>query len=167
MNSIFNYTVAVLFFLSSINSYAREKELLKVQQIKNELKQLYTGIDEEIEQVVTHVEEWLSLSPDQQKTPFVLNIWGPAGTGKTSLVKTILSKLNLNYIYLHAGREKREGSFILPIVASLEDSTTNNFLSYTSYKKNSRMVIIVDEVQELRDGNKEQEKDGSQSRFAA
>ena len=71
MNSIFNYTVAVLFFLSSINSYAREKELLKVQQIKNELKQLYTGIDEEIEQVVTHVEEWLSLSPDQQKTPFV------------------------------------------------------------------------------------------------
>jgi hypothetical protein len=64
-------------------------------EVKQELKKLFFGIDEQIDQVVNAFETWLSVKEFQVR-PITICLWGLTGTGKTALLNKAIDLLELN-----------------------------------------------------------------------
>lgn len=70
----------------------------KIASLKKELKQKYVGIDNVIDEVLFHIENWMRFK-DYQESPYVVNLWGMTGTGKSSLIEEIVNALKMQDIY--------------------------------------------------------------------
>lgn len=98
----------------------------KFEKIKEELKTIFFGIDEQIDQAVKAFETWLSVK-DYQVRPMTICLWGLTGTGKTELINKTIDLLGLNKskVYIKFGsktngldddfetNEREENIFIL------------------------------------------------------
>lgn len=70
----------------------RKKQLLKNAEVV--LKQEFVGIDDVIENTLLNMRPWF-LYPELQDKPLVISLFGMTGCGKTSLVKRLLSLLDI------------------------------------------------------------------------
>ena len=63
------------------------------------LKKEFIGIDKPIDAVIDNINSWFMLSNIQER-PFIINLWGLTGVGKTSLITSlnVLSLLLATYI---------------------------------------------------------------------
>lgn len=80
-------------------AFVKRKSRLK--EVKQLLKLEFAGIDSVIDQIVDSVSSWYCFNQLQNK-PLIVNLWGMTGTGKTSLVKRLVSLLELeNQFFKH------------------------------------------------------------------
>ncbi|TVQ43529.1 MAG: hypothetical protein EA362_11190 [Saprospirales bacterium] len=113
----------------SRNTIVKKDDILS--RIKSQLKKEFIGLDQLIDELIESVGFWY-LFPDLQEKPLVINLWGMTGVGKTSLVKRMVSLLEM------------EKSFIL-----FDLGTRNNFgcsveaVLWDVYeKKNGKPLIL-------------------------
>jgi len=106
-----------------------------VDRVQNELKQEFFGIDEQIDGLCTHFKTWLK-SGNIQLTPYVINLWGMTGVGKTDLLLKLLKKAGINSFYHFDSRRL------------LEDP--NAIINELSEFSDRKMVVIFDEFQHLK-----------------
>ncbi len=82
--------------MSSKKNYC-EKEINQKQALlenaKKILKQEFVGIDTVIDKVIDSLATWY-LFPELQDRPFIINLWGMTGVGKTALVVRLAKLLD-------------------------------------------------------------------------
>ena len=69
----------------------------KLNTVKGQLKSEFVGLDDVIDEICNLVEPWC-LFPGAQMRPTVINLWGPTGTGKTSLVIRLFQLLEMSSV---------------------------------------------------------------------
>jgi hypothetical protein len=76
----------------------RKKKLL--EEISAELRKQFIGLDTIIDEVMALIMPWY-LFPAAQSRPTVINLWGLTGSGKTTLVRSIVEQLDYKRMYTH------------------------------------------------------------------
>lgn len=81
----------------------KKKEILKKKErlelLKVKLKKDFVGIDNIIDDVVSSISPFY-LFPESIKRPIVINLWGMTGTGKTSLIESIVDFLKQKHCFV-------------------------------------------------------------------
>jgi len=119
--------------------------------LKSELKKEFFGINRVIDNIVDSIEPWY-LFPDSIFKPWVVNLWGMTGCGKTAVIKRIVEFLNFKdrHLYFNMGeytsRYSSGGSF------------NNKFDEDLSYLNSKPCIISLDELQLLRSINENLEE---------
>lgn len=110
----------------------------QLENLKNQLKSQFFGLDQVIDQVVTSMASWY-IFPENQKRPLIINLWGMTGVGKSDLVRHIVQHLHL------------EGQFFQFDLGELGHGTLGNprtILSETyQFKGQEPRIILLDEFQ--------------------
>ena len=70
----------------------------KFTELNAYLKSKYVGIDNVIDEVLFHFENWIRFR-DYQESPYTVCLWGMTGTGKSSLIEEIINKLKMQDVY--------------------------------------------------------------------
>lgn len=65
----------------------------KIVELAVHLKNIYVGLDDEIDQIIRYISPWY-LMPELIDQPHIVCLWGMTGTGKTSLVHSIVEFLD-------------------------------------------------------------------------
>ncbi len=114
------------------------RRLQTLENARKKLKSKFVGLDEIIDQVIHLVTPWYAL-PDLQTRPVIINLWGLTGSGKTQLVRELITLLDFNdySTVLDTGRGRRTG-----FLAKLE-----NLYKERNGKEH---VILLDEFQHAR-----------------
>jgi hypothetical protein len=107
------------------------------------LKQEYVGLDKVIDDIVYMMRPWHILSSIQQK-PLIINLWGPTGVGKTSLIKRLFELIKLEEKLV-----KFDSSYFM--TSSLKDHLVYDLTQITE----TESCIIIDEFQHARTKNHE------------
>lgn len=106
---------------------------INFEEIKFKLKEEFFGIDKQIDEIVSHLETWYNIKEYQIK-PYVVNLWGMTGTGKTALLNRSLELLKLKNKTLY-----------------INLLSNSSHIKYDLFDNESRDgVIILDEFQHLR-----------------
>lgn len=71
----------------------------KLHQTSTNLKAYFVGLDDIIDRVITSIEAWYVL-PEIVTHPTIICLWGLTGTGKTDLVRRLVSELGFNDKFL-------------------------------------------------------------------
>lgn len=72
-----------------------KEKLLKLEEAKNKLKSEFVGLDSIIDRIIDIILPWY-LTPEILDRPTVVSLWGLTGTGKTSLVRKLVSYLEIS-----------------------------------------------------------------------
>jgi cell division protease FtsH len=75
-----------------IDRQAIEAKKAKLDQVKDELKSEFVGIDYIIDDLINYLQIWY-LMPEILTRPIIINLWGMTGVGKTDLIRKMVSKL--------------------------------------------------------------------------
>ncbi len=120
-----------------------KNELLN--KVKSILKHEFIGIDHLIDELTEAVGFWY-LFPDLQDKPLVINLWGMTGVGKTSLIKRLVSLLEMekSFFMFDLGSRTR---YSLGIEAVLEEIYEN--------ENGKPLILAFDEFHNARTLNKE------------
>jgi len=82
---------------------SKKKEILKKKErlelLKVKLKKDFVGIDNIIDDVVSSISPFY-LFPESIKRPIVINLWGMTGTGKTSLIESLVDFLKQKHCFV-------------------------------------------------------------------
>ena len=82
---------------------SKKKEILKKKErlelLKVKLKTDFVGIDNIIDDVVSSISPFY-LFPESIKRPIVINLWGMTGTGKTSLIESLVDFLKQKHCFV-------------------------------------------------------------------
>jgi cell division protease FtsH len=127
----------------------------KLNELKLILKKDFFGIDIIIEQLIDSIEPWYIFSEFNSR-PYIINLWGMTGCGKTAVIRKIIDYLDLkdNFLYLN-----------MTEYALSNNSTLNSFFGDDlSYLNGKPCIICIDELQNLRTINaKREEYDNSET----
>lgn len=125
----------------------------KLQSISKELKEDFEGLDDIIDEVIRNVEVWYIL-PDLITRPVIINLWGMTGTGKTDLVRKLVSKLDYNDKFLEI-QLCNKGS----ATGSYRNLSTQ--LNCSNLDTETPGILLLDEMQRFRtiDENKSEISD--------
>lgn len=116
----------------------------------SQLKKEFVGIDEQIESVMNNFRVWY-LYPELQTRPFVVNIFGMTGCGKSSLIKRIVELL---------GVEKDLAYFNFSSITEKSSWEIERDIEKAMGTGSKRKVIVYDEFQTANTLNKSgEEKD--------
>ena len=74
-------------FRESLTKRIQERMAI-LEQVRNQLKQEFFGIDGVIDEVVEAISSWY-LFPEIQEKPVIVNLWGMTGVGKSSLIRRL------------------------------------------------------------------------------
>lgn len=136
---------------------------------KKNVKEKFVGQEAAIESVFAQMETWY-LHPETRKSPVIIPLFGMTGTGKTSLIKEIITELHLEREFFYFDMDKFSGA----------DSKTQemNFANELSQKVSQKEkygsfeletlvtpknpIIMLDEFQKI--NTKKEGKSESQSR---
>ena len=95
---------------------SKKKEILKKKErlelLKVKLKKDFVGIDNIIDDVVSSISPFY-LFPESIKRPIVINLWGMTGTGKTSLIESLVDFLKQKHCFRNQNwvrRNRRESN---------------------------------------------------------
>jgi cell division protease FtsH len=80
------------------NEFESKKEILKNARII--LKTEFIGIDKPIDAIIDAINSWFMLSTIQER-PFIINLWGLTGVGKTPILIRVKNIPSLSTICLN------------------------------------------------------------------
>lgn len=109
----------------------------KLNDLSNAMKDKFMGLDNVIDNVISSITPFY-LFPESIERPIVINLWGMTGTGKTSLVESIVNFLNLNHSYV---------KFDVGEYCDSGDKLRNELSSKVKKLNGNRSVILFDEFQ--------------------
>ena len=99
----------------------------KFEETKVELKKIFFGIDEQIDQVIKTFETWESVK-DYQIRPMTVCLWGLTGTGKTALFEAIELALTGTVARLMPNRESLNKENMLALIRDKENEAKVSLL---------------------------------------
>ena len=109
----------------------------KLNKLSVAMKDKFVGIDNIIDDVISSITPFY-LFPEAIERPIVINLWGMTGTGKTSLVESIVDFLNLNHSYV---------KFDIGEYCDSGDKLRNELSSKIKKLNGNSSVILFDEFQ--------------------
>ena len=115
----------------------KKKELIIIRE---ELKQIYFGIDAQIDAIFEKIKTWYA-APVFESTPVIINLWGLTGVGKTALVRSIVNAFKLRSRYV----EVQMNSGINDPSSSLMRIFNSN-----NIQPKTKSIILLDEFQKFR-----------------
>ena len=115
----------------------------ELSNLKSELKKEFFGIDKIIDNIISSMEPWY-LFPDSIFKPWVVNLWGMTGSGKTALVRKIIEFLNFRDRYLYFNMSESQGQ------SSRYYNFNNKFDEELNYLNKKPCIICLDELQAIR-----------------
>ncbi|MFH1051417.1 MAG: AAA family ATPase [bacterium] len=124
-----------------------ESKRKELSNISNELKKMFFGIDSVIDQMLHSIEPWY-LFPEACFKPYIVNLWGMTGCGKTDVVRKLVELLNYKrrFLYFDMGQYSQQGS---------GKSFNRIWDEELSYLNNKPCIICLDEFQHLRTINED------------
>ncbi len=108
-----------------------------LEHAKAQLKRELIGIDSIIDEVIRQISPWY-LFPELIEKPYVINLWGMTGVGKTALVRRIVDLLDCNGGFVHVNLNSPEGKWS---ISSYELEVIAGKL---------RKIVFLDEFQHAR-----------------
>jgi hypothetical protein len=116
--------------------------------LSSHLKSKFYGIDPQIDAIVSMLSSWYML-PEMLTRPTIINLWGITGVGKTDMVRTIASFLDMNDSYaelrlLGKGGSENDGIATFKYASSLERNLSSVIDS------NGMCILMLDEFQRFR-----------------
>ena len=119
------------------NEFNSKKEIL--ENARTILKKEFIGIDKPIDAVIDNINSWFMLS-NLQERPFIINLWGLTGVGKTSLITRLVELIDYenNFFRFDLGHKKGKNSL---------NSSINELCEY---KLEKPVIIALDEFQHAR-----------------
>ena len=116
-----------------------ESKSKQLEQVKEDLKKEFFGIDDNIDEIIEAITPWY-MEPKALRRPIIVNLWGMTGSGKTSVVRNLAKKLNQNLIELDFGEYARK-----------EQKTFSRdfFEKYFDFSESNSMIFI-DELHSCR-----------------
>lgn len=152
-----------------------EERLKKINEVSDQLKKEFIGIDSIIDQIIENIIPWY-VTPEIITRPTTISLWGLTGTGKTSVAKRLLDLLGIsgNCLYFNCASEvssqKDSLDSKLENFYSDYDDGTKAAISLSSFEDDPnvrnpvRSIIILDEFQNCRTiDESNMEKDRSQT----
>lgn len=125
----------------------------KLQDIKKILKNEFFGINSVIDQIIEKIQPWYFFN-DTQTHPYVINLWGLTGTGKTSLIKRLVELLD------------KEQSYCRLEMSNLRSINLNDELTkFTDTYDGNDFIVCLDEFQHARTINDNGEEMENQTSF--
>lgn len=70
-------------------------KLAKLEEVKAKLKKDFVGIDRQIDQIVESLKVWY-IFPETLSKPLIINLWGITGTFKTSVIRRLVTLLDVS-----------------------------------------------------------------------
>ena len=111
---------------------------LQLDNIKLQLKDEFVGIDDIIDEIISAIEPWY-LIPDMQKDPYVVNLWGLTGVGKSSIISRIAELLDYKDKYLKFDM----GQYANGIEHKIKDDLDEQLRNFNG----ERCILVFDEFQ--------------------
>ena len=111
----------------------------KLENARTILKQEFVGLDSIIDDLINYTSSWYAFNAIQDK-PFVINLWGLTGVGKTSLVNRLVDLIDFSdrYFRFDLGEKNNSMSFNRSLNTLCEN------------KDESPVIIALDEFQHTR-----------------
>jgi hypothetical protein len=135
------------------------REILKkyqhLENVKEKLKAEFVGIDKVIDSIVESISSWY-LFPNLQENPFIINLWGLTGVGKSSLARRLIQLIKFD-----------TRSYEFDLGENSESNTIkHSFEDISDELMGKPMVLTFDEFQYARTiGSMGEEIDNSFSRI--
>jgi cell division protease FtsH len=125
-----------------------KKQIL--ENTRKQLKKEFIGVDKPIDQIIDSINSWYLLS-DIQDRPFIINLWGLTGVGKTSLINRLVQLIDYNSYYYRIDLGHKKG----------KDSLTKTIYELCENKLEKPVIIALDEFQHAKtlEGFQKIEKD--------
>jgi cell division protease FtsH len=134
----------------------KSKKLKKLEKVSEELKSEFIGIDDAIDKIFQSIKPWY-VAPELLTKPVVVSLWGMTGTGKTSVIKRIIEKLDYTSrsSIIDCGKFSSDSKFnddSIDDILSKGICDGNSYSSGVSQLKEmtSNMLIALDEFQLIR-----------------
>ena len=126
----------------------KQKRLEVLEKTRVELKQLFVGLDNIIDDIIRSISPWY-VTPEVISRPTIVSLWGMTGTGKSSVIKKLIELLGLNEktIILDCGEESEVSTYCTTISDKIVDIFGK--LESTSEIEND-LVFVFDEFQHAR-----------------
>ncbi len=137
----------------------KEKEAL-LQNACRQIKTEFIGIDNQIDQLIMYIRPWF-LIPESLRRPVIVSLWGMTGVGKTSLVQSLISKLDKRSLY--TGNDM--GKYVDSYAERDEGALIQSFINLSGQCG----VLLFDEIQIARtisDGGQEIDRIGLRNFWA-
>ena len=114
--------------------------------MRSQLKTSHVGIDGTIDALVQGVGQWLAY-PELGSRPRVIGLWGMTGTGKSSLLKSLLDELGISArtYWLDAGQNNDRDWLDEPLSRASERYDGKPFVLVVDEFQHARTVINDDE----------------------
>lgn len=112
------------------------------------LKEEFVGLDETIDQLINSITPWY-VTPEVMKRPVIISLWGMTGTGKTSVIRRLLTLLNLKERSLFYDCGQEIGNDRNGILRKLVDLVGDD-VNATKEKTSEDLVFVFDEFQYAR-----------------
>lgn len=111
----------------------------QLEDIKNQLKNEFVGIDYTIDDIVDSIRSWYTMSSIQDR-PAVINLWGLTGVGKTSLILRLMELIDFSDKTYRLDLGEKDGNM----------SFRNTISDLCENKEDEPIVILLDEFQHAR-----------------
>lgn len=92
--------------------FQNQKEILESARIT--LKNEFVGIDKPIDDIIYNINSWFVLSSIQDR-PFIINLWGLTGVGKTSLLNRLVELIDYESHYYRFDLGHKKGKHCLQV----------------------------------------------------
>lgn len=125
----------------------KKKEQLNTIALK--LKKKFSGIDEEIDTVIRKIEIWWCY-PEFLRRPTIINLWGMTGVGKTDLVRSLVSELDLLDKFCNIDMNNSQIDPLLSRKTIGSDFSILSRLYNYNIRPKDRAVLLLDEFQHFR-----------------
>ncbi len=123
-----------------------QNRIEKLNNVRDTLKKEFFGIDEVIDRIIDLISSWYAI-PEIQTKPFVINLWGMTGIGKTSLIDRMMQLLELKDSFFSFDLGERSRSSF----RTLRDKLENIY----KVRMHQQLVLSFDEFQYAKTINEE------------
>ncbi|SFO60350.1 ATPase family associated with various cellular activities (AAA) [Algoriphagus ornithinivorans] len=114
------------------------RKIEKLTEVRYELLKLFPWTGSLSFEITQRLQAWFC-SPENQKRPVIINLWGPSGVGKTSFIKELVREINLSNLLVECSARK-SGS-ITDFLSKLKTLSTIN--------DQVNGIFIIDDIQYL------------------